>query len=233
MSLGSLWRRLVAFLFPVDSLEGPGPVAVFEEAIRASRQRFLDVRATAAPLYQARDKLKKQEEAQRAEVDSLKARALDLLRDRKEQDALELSARQGRIEADVARTRQELVDIEAPVARVEEQLRRIEMEIRDLERERDRSASVLKGAQARVAVDRILATGSNEHRAELLAEARDLVTARVIEAQALEQLSAETEECRLAALEKEQELDSARARLEGLKATLELPPADGAPEKKS
>ena len=227
MSLGSLWRRLVAFLFPVDAQAGPGPVAVFEEAIGASRQRFLDVRATAAPLYQARDKLRKQEEAQRAEVESLKARALELLRDRKEQEALELAARQGRIEADAARTRQELAGLEAPVARVEEQLRRLETEVRDLERERDRSASVLEGAQARVAVDRILAAGRDESRAEQLAEARDAVTGRVALAQALEQLSADTDESRLAAIERDQELDAARARLEGLKATLELPPGGG------
>jgi len=225
MSLSSWLSRLLAFLLPPDDAPEPGPIEIFEAAVRDARQRFLDLRATASPLYASRDALAQQKAARDQDVAELTARATALLSEGREKEALEVAARQGRVEAERDRVARELADLAAPVEQVEARLRKIEAEVRDLERERDRSAALLKSADARVAVDRILAQHTAAGVPEL-AGAREQVALKLEQARALEQISASSTPAGLDALEEEQSQEAARARLEAIRAAAALPPAD-------
>ena len=227
MSFGAWLKRLLALFLPGDEAQDAGPVEIFDEAIRGARQRFLDLRATASPLYQSRDALVEQVKARESETAQLGARAAELLRGGDEKQALEAAARQGRVQTDLERLRKELADLAKPIDAVEGRLRKIEGEVRDLERERERSAALLKSADARVAVDRILGAQASAELPDL-GGARDAVTARLEHARALEQVSGDSTEAGLAALEDGLEEQGARARLEAIRAVAQLPPADGA-----
>jgi phage shock protein A len=224
MSLGAWLRRVLAFLLPPDEAAEAGPVQIFEDAVRTARQRFLDLRATASPLYQSRDKLLEQEKARASEIADLTARAASLLAEGREKEALEAATRQGRIETDLARIRKELEDLARPIEQVEARLRKIESEVRDLERERDRSAALIQSAEARVAVDRILSAHSSDGGPDL-ASARDAVTAQLAHARALEEVSASSTASQLEELEAGMEEDGARLRLEAIRLSAQLPAA--------
>ena len=222
MSLGAFFKRLLAFFLPPDEAPEAGPVQIFEDAVRAARQRFLDLRATASPLYASRDALVAQEKARGDEHAALGARAAALLGERREKEALEAAAQQGRVEADRERIRKELADLSKPIEAVEARLRKIEAEVRALEAERDRSAALLKSADARMAVERILADHAAAGAPEL-GGARDAVTAKLEQARALEEIAASSTQAQLAALDESLEEDGARARLEAIRAAAQLP----------
>lgn len=229
MSLASWLRRVFAFLLPPE--EPPKtPVEIFEDAVRAARQRFLDLRATASPLYQSRDSLQAQEKTRAGEVAELGAKAAGLLKEGRNKEALEVAGRQGRVESDLERIRKELADLAGPIGQVETRLRKIEAEVRDLERERDRSAALIQSAEARVAVDRILAQHASAEGPDLTA-ARDAVSVKLEQARALEQISASSESAQLEALDGALEEESARARLEAIRVAA-LPPGQDAKKEK-
>ena len=228
MSLATWLRRMFAFLLPPDETPEPGPVEIFEQAVSTARQRFLDLRATANPLYASRDALTAQVEARKQEATALTSKAAGLLKEGREKEALEVAARQGRVDADRERLEKELADLAAPIAQVEARLRKIEGEVRDLERERDRSAALLKSADARVAVDRILSAQVSAAQGSAgpadLSGAREQVSLKLEQARALEQITASGTQASLDALESDVEEESARARLEAIRATALLPP---------
>lgn len=230
MSLASFFKRLLAFFMPPDEAPEASPVQIFDDAVRAARQRFLDLRATASPLYQSREQLQAQEKARSDEHAALGAKAAKLLGEGREKEALEAAAQQGRVEADRERIRKELADLSKPIEAVEERLRKIEAEVRALESERDRSAALLKSADARMAVERILTQHAGAQGPDL-ALARDAVSAKLEQARALEQIGASSTEAQLAELESSMAEDSARARLESIKrAQLTGPGSDAAGE---
>jgi phage shock protein A len=231
MSLASWLRRVFAFLVPPEENSAKSPVEIFEDAVRGARQRFLDLRAGASPLYASREALHEQEKARAGEVAELGAKAAALLKEGREKEALELAGRQGRVEGDLERIRKELADLAVPIGQVEARLRKIEAEVRDLERERDRSAALIRSAEARVAVDRIMAQHASVDGPDL-SEARYAVAAKLEQARALEQVSASSTAAQLEALEGALEEDSARARLEGIRAAAALPPGQDVKKEK-
>jgi septal ring factor EnvC (AmiA/AmiB activator) len=93
---------LIGFLFPAEPEPERTPVEVFDAAIRASRQRFLDLRAASSPLFAARDALV----AQLAEQ-----RAGDRERTQRELDDMQEPIR--RVEANLRRLEAEVRDLEA------------------------------------------------------------------------------------------------------------------------
>lgn len=214
MSLAAFFKRLLAFFVPPDDAPDAGPVQIFEDAVRAARQRFLDLRATASPLYQSRDALIEQEKKRGEEHAALAAKAAKLIGEGREKEALEAAAQQGRVEADRERIRKELADLSKPIEAVEARLRKIEAEVRALESERDRSAALLKSADARMAVERILTEHAGAQGPDL-ALARDAVTAKLEQARALEEIA--STDARMAQLEESLEEDGARARLEAIR----------------
>jgi phage shock protein A len=224
MSFKAFLRRLFALFVPPDDTPESGPVEVFEEALRAARQRFLDLRATASPLYQSRDSLLEQEKARVKEVEDLAASAAQLASAGDQKEALVVASRHVRAHDELTRVRQELADIAKPIEQVEERLKRIEGEVRDLERERDRSAALLKSADARLAVDRIMAAYSEPADAAKVAAAREKVNAKLAHARAVEQVSAGGAEAGMAAIEAGLEEDRARKQLEAIMGKAQLPP---------
>jgi phage shock protein A len=214
MAMPRWLQVLIGFLFPTEPEPERTPVEVFDAAIRASRQRFLDLRAAASPLFAARDALAQQIEAHESKIRDLQERARECMARGETQDALAAATRQGQLEGELERTRKELDAMQEPIRRVENNLRRLEAEVRDLEAERDKSASLLKSAQARVAVDRILAPGATSETQKELAAAREAVEAQLVRAAAHEQLTAGSIEGRFAALDEELGERDALARLE-------------------
>lgn len=220
-------RRLLEFLIPREAPPPADPLQIFETALIETRQKLLDLRATASPLYQARDRLLAEEHSLTQRVETTGAGAVSLLKEGREKEALAAATEQGRLEGDLDRVRRELNDLRAPLSQVEERLRRLESEIRSLEAERDRSATFLQSADARIAVDRILGDGHDGEESRALVEAREKVQARLDEARMLEALSASSRTGELAALEGELARDEARARLDALLVRTQLPPATG------
>lgn len=225
MSIGAWLKRILAIFMPPDEAPEAAPVQIFEDAVRAARQRFLDLRATASPLYASRDALLAQEKARSEEHAALGARAAALLGEKRDKEALEAAAQQGRAEKERERIRQELADLRKPIEAVEARLRKIEVEVRELERERDRSAALLKSADARMAVERILSAHASEPGVDL-GQARDAITVKLEQARALEEIGASSTEAQLAALESSLEDEDARVRLEAIRAAAQLPGAE-------
>jgi phage shock protein A len=214
---------LIAFFFPSEAAAAPDPDQIFQDAIVETRQKFLDLRATASPLYKARESLREEEKSRQLQIEDAGRRAGELLAAGREKDALRAAAEQGRLEPELEKIRRDLAELERPIAQVEAQLHRIEAKVRDLENERSTSRALLKGADARLAVERILSSGQLEAGAADITGAREIVAARLDRARAVEELSAESIEDGMKALEADLEGESARARLEAIR-TLSLPP---------
>lgn len=223
MSAASWIRRVFEFFFPPTEAAAPDPDQIFQDAIVETRQKFLDLRATASPLYKARDTLREEERKRLELVEAAGQRAADLLAAGQQKAALAAAAEQGRLEPELEKIRQDLAELERPITQVEAQLRRIEGKVRDLENERQRSRAVLKAADARLAVEQILSAGLLEAGEADLAGAREMLAARIDRARVAEELSAGSIEGGMRELEAGLEEESARARLESIRAAA-LPP---------
>lgn len=228
LSAASWIRRILAYFFPPEQAALPDPDQVFQDAIVETRQKFLDLRATASPLYRSRDALREQERQRREQIEAAGQRASELIAAGQEKAALKAAAEQGRLEPELEKILQDLAELERPIAQVEAQLVRIEGKVRDLENERHRSQALMKGADARLAVERILSAGLLESGEADLAAAREMLAARLDHARTAEELAASSIQEGMRALEEELSDESARARLEAIREAAALPPADRA-----
>ncbi|HEY2775023.1 MAG TPA: PspA/IM30 family protein [Candidatus Binatia bacterium] len=199
------------------------PAAVYEAAIAERQRQYTRLREAAASILYMRNKLARQVEDSRRELDST-GEQLDLAVDRDDDGAaLFLIGRRDRIAEDLERVRGEMGELEREADSAKSNLTAFQGEIHRLRDEKARNLARLANAEARLKLQNAMAGLSPDADIAALDGVRESIE-RTIASLADEIDSGDANlDARLGRLRAEQASQAARARLDEMKRSRRVP----------
>ena len=229
MSIADWIRKLLNFLSPPSEIPETTPVDEIEAALSRARASYLDIRARSDPLLKAREDVLKRIAGFRERHSQLTEDARQCITHDDSAAAEDLMVEQQVIEGRIIEAEGDLGEIEPALRKVLTTLEDLEGQIQTLERDRDRAASRLAGAQARIDLNARLVEERDlaRDRQSVTSRAREALESTVERAKALESIEEESVEARLEALSSDDSRAQARLRLEALKQPRITGPSSG------